>query len=361
MRRKLICVALALLVASGLLFGRGKQEQAPETTPEQQVPSQQEEAEQKDSGEQSEADEKQEGLPEDLTVSLAVFKGPTGFGYVQLIEDGDNFVDGITITTDVLPSPNEAVARLISGEIDVAALPVNLAASLYNKDVDITMAAVTGKGMLYLMSSSAQSGSELTDFAGKTIHVPGAGSSPDFVTKYVLENSGLQIDEDVELDYSINSAAQLAQMVIAGKVEHAVLPEPFASMTATKSEKVKRAVDLQEAWSDLSGQGNYPMTALVMRSSFVEDYPAAARAMRMGVQDSIDWVNENPGEAASLIEKYEILSADLAEPAIPNCSLEYTPAADAVDDVEAYLSVLASFDPDSIGGDLPDEAFYMEK
>jgi NitT/TauT family transport system substrate-binding protein len=354
MLKRFMLVLMMLVAAGSFVFAGGRQEKTPEPSvqaPEPAVPQSEPEPVQEPESETPQPRPSGEGI----TVEMAVFKGPSGFAYVQLIEHGVNFVDGISISTQVLPSPAEAVAKLSSGELDVAALPVNLAATLYNKGVDIRLAAVTGEGLLYLMST--QSG-RISDFAGKTINIPGAGSSPDYVSQYVFAQSGV---DDVQFDYSISSPAQLAQMMIAGKVEHAVLPEPFASMAASKSSEVKRAVDMQKSWSALSGQGNYPMTALVMREDFIASHPTAARVISMGVADSIDWVNENPKEAALLIEKHEILTAALAEPAIPKCNLVYTPADQARSGIEAFYKLLSSFDRASIGGALPDEAFYLEK
>jgi NitT/TauT family transport system substrate-binding protein len=355
MFKKYVLVLMVLVAAGGFITAGGKQEKAPEPAVETPAPVQETAPAEVEKTPEVESPSRSE---DGITVEMAVFKGPTGFGYVQVIEDGKNFVDGISISTQVLPSPTEAVAKLTSGEIDAAALPVNTAAVLYNKGVDITLVAVTGEGLLYLMSSE---GSRTADFAGETIHVPGAGSSPDYVTQYVFEKSGLTPGEDVTLDYSISAPAQLAQMMIAGKIQHAVLPEPFASMVSSKSSTVSRALDLQQLWMDLSGQGNYPMTALVMRNDFISSQPVASHVIQMGVADSISWVNGNPGEAAQLIEKHEILSAALAEPAIPNCNLIYSPASEAREDIEAYLTVLSSFDAASIGGALPDEDFYLEK
>ncbi len=359
MSKKFFVLVMMICLTGGLLLAGGKKEQTP--VPAEPVPAPAPVPETVQSQPEKTVTAPVSGEAVEMTVNMAVFKGPSGFGYVRILEEGDNFVDGITISTQVLPSPAEAVARLTSGEIDAAAMPVNTAAALFNKGVDVQLAAVTGEGMLYLMSSAQGAGPNLKGYAGKTIYVPGTGSTPDYVSRYVFEKSGLVPGKDVVFDYSINSPVQLAQMLIAGKVESAVLPEPFASMAAAKNAKVKRTVDLQKDWSFLSGQGNYPMTVLLVRRDFAQKNPLAVRVVQMGVEDSITWVNANPKEASVLIEKYEILTAALAEPAIPNCNLVYRPAAEARADIESYLSVLASFDSASIGGSLPDEAFYLEK
>jgi NitT/TauT family transport system substrate-binding protein len=301
-----------------------------------------------------------------VNVRLAVLKGPTGFGYVHLLGDGGKLGLGVTVEAEVLPSPTEVAAKLISGELDIAALPANLAANLYNKGIDIQLAAVTGEGMLYFLSRDKG-----VDFSRKTIeqiaaedvflHVPAPGSTPDLVTRYILNGWGLeQAYQDAVLDFSIASPAQLAQMLIAGKIDYAVLPEPFASMAELKSPDVYRTGNLQEPWFKMTGNNSYPMTALVVQNSFAEKNTNALGRILQSVEASISTVLEDPSGAAALIEQFGILSAGLAEPAIPRCSLMYQSGAGARESFEVYLQIIAELNPGSIGGKLPDEDFYME-
>ncbi len=328
-----------------------------------------------------------------VTVSLAVLKGPSGFGFVHLLGEGGDLGMGVTVDAEVLPSPNEALARVVSGEVDMAALPAAAAALLYNKGVPIQLAAVTGEGNLFFLSRADQaeqqsadqavqqgadraeqqagkpSGSEI-DFsaggaaaliaAGKRVSVPAPGSTPDLVTRYLLDVWGIG-DEAVDdlLDFSISAPAQLAQMLIAGKIDYAVLPEPFATMSELKSPEVVRSGDLQEAWQAVTGLPSYPMTVLIVRRDFAEDRPRALGWILDAVEDSIRRVTEDPAAGALLIEQYGILAADLAEPSIPRCALMFEPAATAAESYAYYLSVLAELNPAAFGGVLPDEAFYL--
>ncbi len=303
---------------------------------------------------------------EPVTVRLAVLKGPTGFGYVHLLGDGGKLGLGVTVEAEVLPSPTEVAAKLISGELDIAALPANLAANLYSKGIDIQLAAVTGEGMLYFLSRdksvefSRQSVNQIMD-EEKFLHVPAPGSTPDLVTRYILNGWGMdRADQDDVLDFSIASPAQLAQMLIAGKIDYAVLPEPFATMAELKSPDVHRTGDLQEPWFKMTGNSSYPMTALVVQNSFAEKNTNALGRILQSVEASISTVLEDPSGAAALVEQFGILSADLAGPAIPRCSLMYQSGADSRDSFEVYLQIMAELNPDSIGGKLPDEDFYAE-
>ena len=303
---------------------------------------------------------------ESVTVRLAVLKGPTGFGYVHLLGDGGTLGLGIGIEAEVLPSPTEVTAKLISGELDIAALPANLAANLYNKGIDIQLAAVTGEGMLYFLSRDSD-----LDFSkesierllarNESIYVPAPGSTPDLVTRYILNGWGMgETEQDAVLDFSIASPAQLAQLLIAGKIDYAVLPEPFASMAELKSPDVYRTGDLQRPWFEMTGNSSYPMTALVVQNKFAEEHPNALGRILQAVEASISTVLEDPSGAAVLIEDAGILNAALAEPAIPRCSLMYQSAGAAKESFEVYLEIISGLNPDSIGGKLPDEDFYAK-
>ena len=301
---------------------------------------------------------------EPVTVRLAVLKGPTGFGYVHLLGDGGKLDLGITVEAEVLPSPAEVTAKLISGELDIAAIPANLAANLYNKGIGIQLAAVTGEGMLYFLSRDkhvdfTQQSVKQILLEGKFIHVPAPGSTPDLITRYIMTGWGLDnTGQNEVLDFSITSPAQLAQMLIAGKVDYAVLPEPFATMAELKSPDVYRTGDLQEPWFEMTGNSSYPMTALVVQNTFAQKNTNALGRILQAVKTSISTVLEDPSAAAVLIEQFGILSAGLAEPAIPRCSLMYQPGAEARESFEEYLQILAQLYPDSIGGRLPDGGFY---
>ncbi len=292
-----------------------------------------------------------------VTVSIAALQGPTGFSLARILEQGAGEHSGIVIESQVLPSPAEAVSRMASGELNAALLPVNLASVIYNRGLPFTAASVTGTGMIHLLSRDA-SLSSWEDLAGKTLHVSARGATPDYLIRYILGEKGLT--DAVQLDYTITSSPQLAQMLIAGRVEHIVVPEPFATMADIQGGSgVRRALDIQESWKQVRGSDDiYPMTLLVISRDLVEHQSGAAEKLMRIVEESVQWTLENPGEAAELIEKHGILSAAMALPAIPNSALTFRDMNQSAGSVQEFLQVLYSFDPSSIGGALPDEQFY---
>ena len=295
---------------------------------------------------------------ERVSIRMAVMQGPSGFGTVALGREGGRIDETTMVDISVYPSPNEVIARLVSGELDVAALPTNVAANLYAKNVGVKVAAITGEGMLMFLTNDA-SITELGDLANRKISIPGAGGTPDQMTRILTTALGFDPDVDVELDYSIAAPAQLAQMLIAGRVDLAVLPEPFVSMAVRSSDKVIQLLDIQALWSALTGTGNYPMTVVVVSDKFSSTHAEKVPVLMQAIKDSVDWVNANPAEAGVLIEEAGIMKAAMAVPAIPRCNLVFKTAAEGYDAMDTYLKVLHGFDYTSVGGVVPDASFYL--
>lgn len=293
-----------------------------------------------------------------LKVNVAVMSGPTGFSSVGLTRNDGRISDRVVVDINVYPSPNEVIARLANGELDVAALPTNVAANLYNKGVKVKLAAVVGNGMLGVLSAN-DSVQSIEDLLGRTIHVPGPGSTPDQMATLLLEKAGLEVGKDVILDYSVAAPAQLAQLVIAGRVELAMLPQPFVSMILRSNPKARTVVDVQSVYQQLTGYENYPMSVLVVSERFFKSHPTAFAEILKAYEESVAWVNANPQEAGKAIEAAGIMASAMATPAIPYCNLVFIPSREAKADVQAYYSYLYGFSPDSIGGAMPSDDLYL--
>ena len=77
---------------------------------------------------------------EDVTVKVVTLMGPTGMGMVQLMQNDKDGTSANDYEFTLASSPEEAQSAIAS--VDIAALPVNLAAALYNKGEDISFAAI---------------------------------------------------------------------------------------------------------------------------------------------------------------------------------------------------------------------------
>lgn len=267
------------------------------------------------------------------TVRLGVMQGPTGFSSSAL---------GDIAQVEVYPSPNEAVAKLIKGELDLIALPANAAASLYNKGVGIKVLAIIGEGMLSVVGSNE---------SAKTLSVPGAGGTPDHMASLLYP--------EYEKEYSVTAPAQLAQLLIAGKVELAILPEPFVTMVMSKNPNLKIISNVQERWTALTGQEQYPMSVLIAKDSFAKEHPILMKKVKEAYKNSIKTILEDPTTAGKKIEELGIMKAEMATPALANCALTFKEGSEAKEELLAYYRTLLALAPDAIGGKVPDDGLWL--
>ncbi len=300
-----------------------------------------------------------EPAAEPIAVSIAGLKGPTSMGMIQLIDESLPTLNDYTVEYTSYGAPDELIGKIINGEVQIAAVPTNLASVLYNKtEGKIQLLAVNTLGVIHVVGSSPLE--SLEDLKGETLYVSGKGATPDFAITYMLESLGLADEVAVEF---YPDHASLAQAVIAKDVTYAVLPQPFVTQVSMKSEEVDLLIDLNAVWDEASNsQSVLAMGCLVVNASFAAENPAFIDAFLADYEASVNWVNDHPADASILIEKNGILpSAVLAEKAIPNCAIVYQTPVDAQTDINNFLEILFNSNPSSVGGKLPDEAFYYGK
>ena len=288
---------------------------------------------------------------DDTEIRIAALKGPTGMGMVKLA-DKQNYPN---YTVSIEASPDALNPRIISGEVDVAAVPVNLASVLYNKlDGDISVLAVSTLGVLYVVEAGSEVNS-VADLAGKTVYATGQGATPEYILNYLLDKNG--VAGSVEVNY-VGEHAALATMLADGSAEIGMLPEPNVTSTLAGNDNMRIALNLTEEWNKVCST-ELVQGVVIARKSFVNEHPEAIEQFLREYEKSSAFVNEHIDEAAKLIVDVGILgNVEIAKKAIPNCNISFSKGEAMHKAVEGMLAVLFEANPKSIGGKLPDKDFY---
>lgn len=346
MKQKLLSLGLSLALVLGLAAGcapkAGPEESpAPETTPP--------------------AAESTAPVPESPTaagveIRLGLLNGPTGMGAAKLLSDSDagetvnhyEYAIGSDPSTDIVP-------KLNNGELDIAAVPTNLAATLYNKAGSIKLLALNTLGVLHILENGDTVHS-MADLAGKTIYSINQGTNTEYVLNYLLEESGLTPGEDVTIEWK--TSEEVTALMASGGIDLCMLPVPAATSVMMQNADVRDAIDLNDVWQEVGAAGTFTMGCVVARSDFVEEHPEAVDAFLTEYAASIAYVNEHPEEAAALVEQYGIVpKAAVAKAAIPQANMVCL-TGDELKGISDYYEVLYAADPTSIGGAIPDDNFY---
>lgn len=296
---------------------------------------------------------------QDIQVKVGTIKGPTGMGMAGLLEKNETGEANLDYDFTISATPDELVAKVISKELDIAALPTNVALLLYNKtEGEVLLAAVNTMGVLYLLENG-DSVNSMEDLDGETVGISGKGSIPDFVFRYLLEASGLEPDGDTMLDFTLEHA-DLAASLVSGDVLIGLLPQPHVTTALMRNKDLRIALDITEEWNKATDYtSELAMGCIVVQKEFAQKHKDILDEFLTEYEESVDFVNGNREEAAALIEKYEILpNAAIALNAIPYSNIVYVDAKDSIGFLNDLYGVLYDFEPKSIGGSLADEGFY---
>lgn len=277
--------------------------------------------------------------------------GPTGIGMAALSQDS-------TYDVRFVGSTDEVVSAVSSGSVDIAAVPTNLAATLYNKtEGGVKLLAVDTYGTLYLLDNGTGV-STLADLSGKHVHATGAGANPQYILEHLLAQAGLAPGTDVEVEY-LPEHSELAALAANGEAGLALLPEPFVSVAQAKGgDALRVALNIGDEWKKATGS-DLAMGCVIVRTEVAEQHPELVKQFLDDLAASVEYANSDVDGAAQLCADLGILpNAAVAKSAIPKCSLVCVTGADARSAVDGYLSVLYEANPKSVGGALPDDAFY---
>lgn len=289
-------------------------------------------------------------------IHIAALKGPTGMGLVYLMGGPD---ETRPYDISLYGAPDEIVGKIVSGEIDMAAVPTNLAAALYNKtDGEIQYIATNTLGVLYVMTTDPAIDS-FESLRGKTIGLSGQGTTSEYIFRHLMEENGIDSDTEVTIDFSLQHA-ELATLLVAGKIDVAVLPQPFVTTAQMASEEVRIAIDLSKAWSEIHGESVLlPMGGMIVRREYLNAHPELVKKFLSDYEASVMRVNEMPKDASMLMETFQILpKAAVAERAIPLSNIVFYNAQDSMPFLTTFFDILYRLDPKTIGGELPGEDFY---
>lgn len=291
------------------------------------------------------------------TVNLGLLKGPTGMGAAKLLADNDAGVTAADYQVTLGSDPaNDIVPLVIKGELDIAAVPTNLASTLYQKtEGGVKLLALNTLGVLHILENGDTVNS-LADLAGKTLYAPNKGSNTEYVLNYLLEQNGITPGEDITIEW--RTSDEITALMVSGEAELAMLPVPAATSVMMQNQDVRDAVDLNDAWTEAGAPGTFTMGCLIARTEWVEENRDLADAILAEYAASIEYVNDNVDEAAELIAQYEITpKAAIAKAAIPQANLVCITGAD-MREIQDYYEILFAAAPTSIGGAIPDDAFY---
>ena len=297
---------------------------------------------------------------EGIEINIAGMSGPTSMGLVSMLDKAEKGETVNTYNFTLAGAADEITPKLVKGELDVAAVPANLASVLYNNtEGKIQILAVNNLGVLYVV----EQGETVTSFAdlkGKTIYSTGKGTTPEYALNYLLEQNGVNPATDVTIEWK-SEATEIVAVLKQNPDAIAVLPQPFVTVAQTQVEGLKVALSFNDEWNALGNGSSLVTGVIVARKEFVEQNPAQVSAFLDEFKASTEFINANVEEGAVLVENLGIVKAAVATKAIPNCNIKFFEGAEMKTVVSGYLQTLYNQNPKAVGGTMPADDFYYAR
>ena len=282
--------------------------------------------------------------PNTEAIHVSVLRGPSAIAFAHWMEKTP-VIDGKPLFVQIIDSPDLMQAALIKGEADIAVLPMISAANLYNKGIRYHLAGCPIWGTLYLAGKNEK----IISSGNKAVlHIFGAGTTPDILTRHYLWQHKL----DYTLNYSFTTAQEIMQGILAGKIDHAVLGEPFLNIALRKDSTLNILADLNRPDSASSG---FAQTAILYAPTLEKNRKTIDSLLTLSCRFAV----EQPELAIQILEKENIFVPGMLTPeSIKRCKIDYKTASEAQENILRFLQLIKQYEPKALGGKMPDEKFY---
>lgn len=261
--------------------------------------------------------------------------------------------DFLSLHVDTWDTLEQLLVSVQDEKTPLVIAPINIGANVAAKGLPLQLLHVNVWGSLYLVSTSPNV-KEMTDLVNEKVYIPGQGGPPDLLTKYVLGEYGLT--NNVELVH-LPSVPEIMQLLASGEIQNAVLPEPVLSGLRVQKEDLHEVIDYEKVWKELFNT-SLPLTGTFINMNWAKEHPEQVERFHQLYENSLNRVLKDPKEALQLSAEVFGLPQSILEMAMSHIQLGYKSASEAKEEIEHYLEILMQINPESIGGNLPDDQFY---
>lgn len=290
-------------------------------------------------------------------IRVGSLKGPTTIGIVNLMDKASKGETDGKYEFTMSAAADEIAAKVVSGDLDIALVPSNLAAVLYNKvEGGVTAIDINTMGVLYCVTGDT-SISSIKDLSDKTIVMTGQGTTPEYSVRYLLEQNGVT---GFEIDFK-SEPTEVAALLADDPSRIAILPQPFVTVACAQNEAVATVFSLEDEWQSVTDGLGIVTGVTIVRNDFLKEHGDAVKTFIKEHGESVQAANSDIDTTAALVVANEIVGAEpVAKKAIPNCNIVCLTGDKLESNLSAYLEVLYTADPKSVGGQLPGEDFYFK-
>ncbi|WP_238899514.1 ABC transporter substrate-binding protein [Clostridium sp. YIM B02500] len=293
-------------------------------------------------------------------ISFVTPDGLTAIAVAKLIKEKPEIKSGYNVNYTIEQNSDSLVTSVMKSEPDIAIVPSNVAATVFSKNKEYKIAGTVGFGSFYIGTTNQNQSVE--DLKGKEVYNIGKGLTPDIIARTILKEKGIDVDKEINFSY-VNTVNELAPIILSGKSEYAVIPEPALSTVQSKNDKFNVMLNLNEEWKKLNdSQYGYPQSTIIVKKELLENDKEFVSELLKQVKDSEEWIYNNKETVGDYCEEIGVSAKKpIVVKAIDRSNIKYVGIKDCYKEYETYFKKLNEFDPKTIGGSIPNDEIFMEK
>lgn len=281
-------------------------------------------------------------------VSVIVPTGTPSLGIADVLNEKE------LVNANIVSGSDSLVAAFTNANYDIVLAPVNLGVKFYNSNpnFEYVLYETIVWGNYFIASTEDVVINSFTDLDGKTLLVFGKNSTPDVVTRTLINYYNI----NVTLEY-VDDVSTANAYLKTGKANIIVSAEP--ALTKFSGNSNYNRYDLQQEWAKVTGSYSFPQAGIFVKKSLKDD--EAVQNVLEKMKESVLMATSRPNtlvtKAVAIDENLNKIGLETLQKAIPNCNLRIDE--NQIDAISYYCQKVIDLGiGQTVGGKLPDEGFY---
>ena len=291
-------------------------------------------------------------------VRVKTYNGLPAISICKLIKEEENIKSSYKTSYTIESNDKKLLESLNKKEVDIALVPTDMAAKVYNKNSSYQICASIGQGSYYLVTSDPEVTGFNSTLINKEIAIAGESSMTDNIVKAILKKNN--IDETLVKFKYTNTVPELVKTLTLGEIYTGIVPETSLTSLLYKHSGLKILASTNDAYEntfDISE--GYPQFSVIVRKDFAKNNKEYVNKFLSKVKESIEFVNNNPLQAGAYGEELKIpIKPQILSKAIKRCNLKFIEIDKFKQNYEYFFDILYNYNNEAVGGTVPDESIY---
>ncbi|MDD7755825.1 MAG: ABC transporter substrate-binding protein [Clostridiales bacterium] len=291
-------------------------------------------------------------------VRVKTYNGLPAISICKLIKEEENIKSSYKTSYTIESNDKKLVESLNKKQVDIALVPTDMVAKVYNKNSSYQICASIGQGSYYLVTSDPEVTGFNSTLINKEIAIAGESSMTDNIVKAILKKNN--IDETLVKFKYTNTVPELVKTLTLGEIYIGIVPETSLTSLLYKHSGLKILASTNDAYEntfDISE--GYPQFSVIVRKDFAKNNKEYVNKFLSKVKESIEFANNNPLQAGAYGEELKIpIKPQILSKAIKRCNLKFIEIDKFKQNYEYFFDILYNYNNEAVGGTVPDESIY---